>query len=346
MLNLSERQAEGGHKSKRLHVGVEKAGPVKITTATFLTLYANYYIFICLMKYKYRRYFLYYLGRTAAFLIYLLPRRIGVWICGLLGRCAFFVLPKYRRITVGNLTKVFGGEKSTGEIRRIALNVFENLGKSACELINFPKINKKNIDKFVRIEGLEIVDRSFARGKGTIILASHFGNWELTGLTFRVKGYPGVTLGRRIYFHKYDSFLNSLRRSHDVNVIYRDDSPKKMLKVLKENKILGVVADQDVDSIGGVFVNFFGTSAYTPSGPVALARASRAQIIPVFVIRKDGRHLFKIEEPVELIDTGNKEADLVANTQKWSNVVESYIRQYPEQWVWMHRRWKTKPPGK
>jgi len=294
------------------------------------------------MRYKYRRYFLYYLGRVFAFLVYLLPLSISLKIVALLGRCAYLVLPKYRKITIANLSMVFAREKSAREIRKIARAVFVNLAKSACEVINFPKINEKNIDRFIRIEGIEHVDRSFEAGKGTIILASHFGNWELLGMTFRVKGYPGVTIGRKIYFHKYDEFLNNLRKSHDVNVIYRDDSPRKMLKVLKENRILGIVADQDVDSVEGVFVNFFGAPAYTPAGPVALARVSRATMIPCFVIRQKTGHILKIEEPIKFVDTGNKEADLVTNTQKWSEVIESYIRRYPEQWVWMHKRWKTK----
>ena len=306
-----------------------------------MTTIANYYIFIWFMRYKYRRYFLYYLGRVFAFLVYPLPISIGVKIAALLGGCAYLILPKYRNIAIANLQIAFGHEKSQRQIRMIAREVFVNLARSACEVINFPKINEKNIDRFIRIEGIERVDRSFAAGKGTIILASHFGNWELLGMTFRVKGYPGVTIGRKVYFYKYDNFLNKLRKSHDVNVIYRDDSPRKMLKILKDNRILGIVADQDVDSVDGVFVNFFGVPAYTPTGPAVLARASGAMMIPCFVIRQKRNHVLKIEEPIKLVDTGNKEADLVTNTQRWSDVIESYIRKYPEQWVWMHRRWKT-----
>ncbi|MCX5667524.1 MAG: lysophospholipid acyltransferase family protein [Candidatus Omnitrophica bacterium] len=293
------------------------------------------------MRHKYRRYFLYYLGRVAASLAYLLPIRIASAIAAFFGRCAFFLLPKYRDIAIDNLTHAFGSEKTPGEIRHIAGKVFENLGRNAAELINFPKINKENIDRFIKMEGIDIVDGSFARGKGTIILGSHFGNWELLGLTFRVKGYPGSTIGRKIYFYKYDNWLNHLRREQDINVIYRDESPRKMLKVLKDNKILGIVADQDVDSVEGVFVNFFGRPAFTPVGPVVLARATGASLVPTFVIRKHGHHRFIIEKPIELVDTGNKEADLVTNTQRWSDVIESYIRKYPDQWVWMHRRWKT-----
>ena len=293
------------------------------------------------MRYKYRRYYLYYLGRVAAFLVYLLPMSAGSSLAAFLGKCAFYLVPKYRKLTVENLTRAFAKEKTPEEIRRIAVKVFENLGRNAAELINFPKITKANIDRLVRIEGLKTVDASFARGKGTIILAAHLGNWELTGLVFRIKDYPGQTIGKKIYFHKYDAWLNRLRRAQDINVIYRDESPRKMLRVLKDNKILGIVADQDVDSVEGVFVNFFGIPAYTPIGPVALAKVTGASIIPVFVAREGSQHRFIIEKPVELVDTGNKDADMITNTQRWSDVVESYIRRYPEQWVWMHRRWKT-----
>lgn len=293
------------------------------------------------MRHKYRRYFLYYAGRLAAFLMYLLPLRVGASIGALIGRCAFLVLAKYRKITIDNLTGVFGAEKSAAEIKIIARKVFENLGRFACELVNLPKINRDNIDRFLKIEGLDNIDRSFERGKGTIVLTAHFGNWELVGLAFLVHGYPGTTIVRKIYFHKYNDFLSSLRRTYGLNATYRDESARKMLGVLKENKILGIVADQDVDSVDGVFVNFFGRRTYTPSGPAVLARVSKAAMVPVFMVREGSGFVMKIERPVELVDTGNKEADLVTNTQKWSDVVESYIRRYPDQWVWMHRRWKT-----
>ena len=295
------------------------------------------------MKYKFRRYYLYYLARIVVFFIYLLPINIGLYLAKIIGRTAFYALKYYRDIAVSNLKNAFGSEKSKDEIRRTAKRVFENLAKNAVELVNFPKIDNSNIDKFVELKNTDILDRAFKKGQGIIIVTAHFGNWELMAATLRLKGYPGVTIGRRIYFEKYDRYLNWLRKTHDVDVVYRDESPRRVLKILKENRIVGIVADQDVDSVDGVFVNFFGKTADTPIGPAALAKASGASLIPVFIIRENGRHILIIEKPIELIDTGNKETDLVANTQRWSDVVESYIRRYPEQWVWMHRRWKTKP---
>ncbi len=275
-------------------------------------------------------------------MIYLLPIRVSRPLGGFAGNVAYFVLGRYRRIALENLSIAFGSLKTPLEIRRIAGKVFENLGKNAAEMLGFPKLNSGNIDRLVEITGLDKVDKALGAGKGVIVITGHFGNWELLALSIRVKGYHGAVIGRRIYFYKYDAFLNYLRGTHDVNVIYRDDSPKKILRVLKSNGIIGILADQDVDSVDGVFVPFFGRDAYTPSGPVLLARASGAVLMPAFIVRRDGRHTLVFEDPVELEDTGDKERDLAANTMKWSAVVESYIRRYPEQWVWMHRRWKTK----
>ena len=105
--------------------------------------------------------------------------------------------------------------------------------------------------------------------------------------------------------------------------------------------MVGILPDQDIDSVEGVFINFFNRRAYTPAGPVLLSMVSGAPIIPIFCVRQNGKHKFIVEEPIQLEITGDKEKDILVNTQKWSDVTERYIRQYPEQWVWMHRRWKT-----
>ena len=294
------------------------------------------------MKFKLRRYFIYYIGRVIAFIFTIIPLKVGLAIASALGTFIYYILPRYRQLTIDNLKFAFGNEKPEAELQDIAKRVFQNLGKNSVELVNLPKFNKARMDKFVRFRNRERLDKAYEKGKGIIVLTAHFGSWELMAAALRENNCPGVTIGKRIYFKKYDDFLNKLRKSRDVEVIYRDESPRKMLKTLKKNWIVGIVADQDVDSVDGVFVNFFGKQAYTPSGPVALAKASGAVMLPVFIIREGDWHTIAIEEPVELRDTGDKEADLIYNTQKWSDVVESYVRRYPDQWVWMHRRWKTK----
>lgn len=295
------------------------------------------------MKFKYRRYLLYYLARVAAAFVYVLPRPVGLWLAGVAGYAAYLVLPKYRNIAISNLRSAFGSEKTECEIRLIARRVFENLAKNGYELITAPKIDRHNIRSLVDIKNKEIFDKALEKGRGIIAITGHFGNWELIASTFKLMGYAGAVVGRRIYFHKYDEFLNRHRRVHGVNIIYRDESPRKILKVLKDNGIMGILADQDVDSVDGVFVDFFGRKAFTPSGPVLLAKASGAQLIPIAIVRDGSRHSLIVENPVDLADTGDKEKDAVENTQRWSKVLESYIRKYPEQWVWIHKRWKTQP---
>lgn len=294
------------------------------------------------MKFKFRRYYLYYWARLGAMIVGMIPLRPALVLAAAAGRLVYAVLPKYRRIALDNLRHAFRGEKTEHEIRAIARSVFENIAKCGVELLHFPELTPGSIGRLVTMRRVEVLKEAFRKGNGVIILTAHFGNWELLALALRLNGYPGVAIGRRIYFHKYDAFLNSLRRTGDVNIIYRDESPKKALRVLRENRIVGVLPDQDVDAVSGVFIDFFGRPAYTPVGPVLLARASGAVIVPTFIVRdREGHHTLTFEDPITLVDTGDKGADAIENTRRWSHLLETYIRRHPDQWVWIHRRWKT-----
>lgn len=293
------------------------------------------------MKQKPYRKPLYYLLRTAGFILYPLPISIGYKVADLLGAVAFALLGRERRRTLEHLEVAFGKEKSPQEIRRIGRRLFQHLGRSLIELIHFPKINASNIDRWVTLRGREKLEEVLKKGKGGIILVSHLGNWELLGATLQLKGYGGKAVVRRLREESYDRLLNQLRRQKGIEVVYRDESPRKLLQPLRENRFLGILADQDVDSVSGVFVDFFGKEAYTPTAPVQFAIAAGCPIIPCFIVRENGRHLLTVEDPIEIVSTGDKARDLLENTRRWSRLTESYIRRYPDQWVWMHRRWKT-----
>ena len=167
------------------------------------------------MKFKYRRYYLYYLGRCLAFLFYAMPFSVGLSIVGFFGDIAFLILGAYRRVAIDNLTAAFGKEKSDVEIRAIARGVFRNVARIAVELVNFPKINSSNIDSIVRIDHPEIIEAAYKAGRGIIVLTAHFGNWELLAMTLRVKGYPGVAVGRKNYL-----FAGSDRGGERAAAIY------------------------------------------------------------------------------------------------------------------------------
>ena len=294
-------------------------------------------------KIKTRRYYLYYLLRVAGFLVGLLPIRLATSLGSFFGGIGFHILGKQRTITLDNLKDAFP-EKSETEIRAIGKKIYSNIAGNFTELAHIYKLNKGNIDLWVTPHGLHKLDEAFLKGKGVIVLTAHFGNWELVGAYMRMKGYEGATIVRKLYFYKYDRYLKSIRAIHDVGIIDRDDSPKKMLKLLKDNKVLGMLADQDIESIDGVFVDFFGKPAYTPVAPVKIAMVSGAPIIPCYMIRnQDNRYEYFVDEPIYALPGQNKEDAIKFYTQLWTRVLESYIIKYPDQWVWMHRRWKTKP---
>ena len=274
----------------------------------------------------------------------LLPYKLGFLFGGTIGKIIFHILPKEKKRTLSHLRLAFGNEKSEREIQKIGEAVFRHYGQTMAELLLIDKLLLR-MDEFVSASGYEHFDKALAQGKGVVVTIAHFGNWELMGGYTALKGYPCTVIARRIYFEKYDQFLVDLRKKMKVQTIYRDASVRQMLNVFKENRMLGFVVDQDVESVDGVFVNFFNQPAFTPIAPVRFALSVGAPIIPVFIVREGIQHHMIVEPAIEISHTGNKEEDIRVNTQRWVDVQERYIRRYPHLWVWNHRRWKTKVNG-
>jgi KDO2-lipid IV(A) lauroyltransferase len=175
-------------------------------------------------------------------------------------------------------------------------------------------------------------------------LTAHFDNWELLGASLALNGYPLNVVAREVRSEKLQQLVKAHREAVGMKVIYRGASLKSGLRCLKRNEILAILADVDTKS-DGVFVDFFGRLAYTPIGPVAIALKTQALIVPAFIIRQpDDSHRVVIEKPLKLQITGQKNIDIQVNTQLFTKVIESYVRRYPTQWIWMHPRFKTRPP--
>ncbi|MEA3489730.1 MAG: lysophospholipid acyltransferase family protein [Candidatus Omnitrophota bacterium] len=297
------------------------------------------------MKIKFRRYYFYYLLKTLFFILSAVPLKVSLVVADILGKAAFRVVPKYRNIAVNNLDSVFSEDHGVNV--RIAEGVFKNLARNGAEWIKLSRLDPGKIGNMVtEIHGTEHLDDVLSKGRGCVVLTFHFGNWELMGIYLRFLGYDGAVIVRRIYFSKYDKLIARMRRRFKVMGIYRDDSPKKMLKELKKGNVLGIVPDQDISGLDGVFVDFFGKKAYTPAAPVKLAMAAKTDIVPAFVIReKDGTHKIVIGEPLGVPQGTGTEEDLMRYTRMWTKVLEDHVRKYPEQWVWIHSRWKTRPPA-
>lgn len=266
-----------------------------------------------------------------------------MFIADNLGRVAGRLIVKYGNVAGSNLKEVFSDDEKLN--KKITEDMFSNLAKNGVEWVKLYSMPEDKLDSIItEYKGLDYLDEVMAGGKGALVLGFHFGNWELLGMGLRHKGYPGSLVARRIYFHKYDKLLVKLRMKYDAKTLYRDESPRKMLMELKKGRILGIVPDQDVDSIDGIFVKFFGKNTFTPTAPVKLAMTAGTRLVPVFMVRKpDNTHTMVVEKPLDVRGMDKTDENILKYTQQWTSILERYVRKYPEQWVWLHSRWKTQP---
>jgi Kdo2-lipid IVA lauroyltransferase/acyltransferase len=297
-----------------------------------------------LAKYKWYRIYFYLLLEAVRTVLLVLPRPISLSLAKSFGAVLYWVLYEERFKIQTNLRIAIADQSDANERKRIGQRIFINLGKTAADVCRLPKFTAKKLGELIHLEGgTNKIDLVRSRGCGGIILTGHIGNWELLGPYIRrFCGYPGCAVGRRIYYEPYNRFLVNLRKSGLVSTIYRDESPRRILAKLKRNQLVGMTPDQDIDSLDGMYIPFFGKNAWTPVAPAKIARASGAPIVPMFVIHVGDRYQLFIEDPIWPIQDESKDAAVRRMTEEWSHVVERYIRQYPDQWVWMHDRWKTK----
>lgn len=271
-----------------------------------------------------------------------LPNSVALAVGAGFGRLAFWLAATERSRACEQLQwclNISDNRRATA----IAKRCFENLGKNVVEFLRFPGMDAGSLQQAVTFEGASHIEEALARGKGAIILTGHFGNWELLAASISAQVAPLTPIVRELRSARLNALVSSYRAQAGYATIDRDTGLRSALRCLKRNQLLGIVADVDT-KVNGVFVDFFGKPAYTPYSPVAIALKTGAAILPSFIIRQpDGTHRAIIEPPLALERTAVNEEELVINTQKFTNIIEGYIRRYPEQWVWMHERWKTRP---
>jgi KDO2-lipid IV(A) lauroyltransferase len=282
--------------------------------------------------------------RGFGFFINLFPDGIALWIGKQLGRLAYFLDFEHRHVAIENLELAFGGEKTGEEIRGIAFRTFENLGMTFVEFLRFPVLNTDKLLERVELVGRSHVEEALKGGKGIIFLLGHIGNWELLGRMAKFFGGSLMAIARPLKKNeRLDRFIEDVRRSSGLEVISSKRVARHVVSALRENKMVGILIDQREKRHQGVEVEFFGKKASTTPASAFFALKTGAAVIPVYALRvKGGRHRFVAEPPVELITTGDKGEDIRANTQRHTEVLESIVRRYPDQWFWIHRRWERK----
>jgi KDO2-lipid IV(A) lauroyltransferase len=249
---------------------------------------------------------------------------------------------KNRLIALHNLMRSFP-EKDAMEILGILKGVYRHFAIVTADFFDLPDINKDNIDKWVDVEGLENYQAGIARGKGLLTIIGHFGNWELMTIAAPIYLQPVDMVYRPLDNPVFDNMVEYVRTLQGSSLIPKGGSGKKVIELLKENHLISILSDQNVSVREGVFVDFFGRPACTGVGLAVMAMRSGAPIMPTFMARqKSGKYKFVLKPAIEAVCTDDYEADLVANTQRFTKIIEEFIREYPEQWMWFHQRWKTK----
>ena len=275
-----------------------------------------------------------------------LPRPLARTTASTVARICFAVLPKPRKIAEFNLRRAFPNwdDQKRHEVTR---QMVRNLGWMAAEFARLPKYTKENIEQFVILDGHENFLAGKQRGKGVLYLTGHIGAWELSSFAHALYGFPLHYMARPIDNPRIDAFINRYRCLSGNQPIFKNESARAMLKTLKDQGTVGILADQNTMLQEGVFVDFFGTPACTSTGIARVALHTDAAVVPGYVFWDPGirKYRLRFEPPVELVRTGNAERDVQENTARFAKIIEEIIRQHPEQWVWMHARWKTVPWG-
>ena len=302
-------------------------------------------------KKKPYRFVLYLAARAAAAVVCILPRRAALALARGAGWLSYALVKRQRTKILESLRKAYRQEKSGDEIRRLARKVFQHAAQTVVEVLRFPGLTREKLKTMVDAgEAIRLYESLLKEGRGVLSITAHLGNWELLAGVICIEGFSGAVVARRVYYEPYNEWIVGLRRSVKVRTIYRDQSAREILELLAANQIIGLLPDQDIHGIRGVFVDFFGRPAYTPVAPVRLALASGSPIVANFLVREPGdRYRVVLGSVIRPVVEGGAAASVFQReeavkkyTAQWMTVFEKIIRQYPEQWAWMHDRWKTR----
>ncbi len=270
--------------------------------------------------------------------------RLGAW----LGELFYLFDVRDRRIALFNLGMAFP-ERPLAERRRILRVSCRNLGRVAAEFCHLPQLDEHALAAIVSFADRAVWQQAIDRAAetGAVILTAHFGNWELFAYAHGLLGHPVTLVHRPMHNALFDRAIGAVRAGAGTRAIKKKAAAKEALRALHEHGLLVIPSDQNQTASFGVFVDFFGVPACTTPGAARLAMRTGAPVLPAFLVREGetGRHRVEVLPAVEMITTGDRETDIRVNTQRCSDVIEAMIRRYPEQWIWFHKRWKTRPPG-
>jgi KDO2-lipid IV(A) lauroyltransferase len=288
----------------------------------------------------------YFTVRLLIFLMGALPRRLARTIGAALGDFSLLLLPRLRAAGQINLRLAFP-EWPQEQRERVLRNSVRNLGRQLAEFCRMSRYTRASITAIARCEGEEHYLAGQAQGQGTLVLTGHIGAWELSSFYHSLLGHPMALVIRRLDNLKVDALVNHIRGLHGNSVIHKDDFARGLLSAMRRNQTVGILMDTNMTPPQGVFAPFFGVEACTASGLARVALKTGATVLPGFMVWEESeqKYVLRFSAPLALARSGDDAADILANTAMFTRVIEDTIRRYPEQWLWVHRRWKTRPAG-
>ena len=275
-----------------------------------------------------------------------LPRGLARLLVRILTWSCYLGMGRLRRVGERNLELAL--PQLSSKSRKIILrHVFRNLGWQMVEFCRMPRYTAENTRGWIRTEGLEHYLTAEGRGRGVLVLTGHLGGWELSSFYHSLMGHPMGMVIRRLDNRLLDDYVNRIRCLHGNKVLHKDDFARGLLTAMRAGETVGILMDTNMTPPQGVFVRFFGITACTASGLARVALKTGAAVLPGFLVWEAADQQYVLHFGPELIftETEDHEADILAATQQCNDVLESWIRRYPDQWLWIHRRWKNRPPG-
>jgi Kdo2-lipid IVA lauroyltransferase/acyltransferase len=274
-----------------------------------------------------------------------LPHKLARALCSLLAALCYWLWPRLRRVGMFNLRMAFP-DWNEAQRRHVIYGLFQNFGRMLADFSHFPHWNRDNIEQIIIYDGFENYARAQSQGKGVLFLTAHFGNWELGSFAHGVYGYPCHFVVRELDNPLIDRLINRYRCLSGGKSIDKSEFARGVLRAFAQGHAVGVLTDQNMLVNEGVFVDFFGKPACTTTGPARVVRKSGVPVVLGLVIWDAKLKKYRLRfEAVEWIKRDNPVQEIEANTANFTRLIEEYARRYPDQWLWVHRRWKTRPPG-
>ena len=262
-----------------------------------------------------------------------------------IGKLGYFPLRIRRSVVEEHVAMAFP-DLGSSEVHRIARDAYAHLGRTAIETALLPSLARAQLLDLVEgVTGLEHIETARPGGAGVILVTGHFGNWELAGAWLAARSYPVAAIVRHMANPRFDRYLNTTRTALGVRVMYDDEAVRTTPRVLREGYLTAFLADQGVRGLASTFVPFFGRLAKTPRGPAVFALRLGTPLVFGSAIRQASGRFRLTFEPVEVVDTGDRERDVDAIVARYTTALEAAVRTAPEQYFWHHRRWKRRPPG-